>query len=329
MEASDDGEGIVKGNRLVPVAAILLLALLAACGSSAATSTPTSNASSATGDTAGPELQAILATTQLRPGPQRVSFLLLTMDSFVTVPAANVSPVYLPDDGSPAQPGETKSARFHLWPYGVRASYVTELNFDRPGRWRLDISLEYGVGSARNVQLLLDVQERIGVPDIGELAPRSISMTVRDVSSLEELTSDFTPDPELYALSVDEAIASGKPLMVVFSTPAFCSSPTCGPQLDTVSAVKEKYKDQAHFIHVEVYDNPADIQGDLSNAKLSPAVVEWGLNSDPDWFNESWVFVVDREGRIAAKFEGYATAEELEAGLAPHLEATGTGTGES
>ena len=30
-------------------------------------------------------------------------------------------------------------AGFHLWSYSVRGSYVTEMNFDRPGPWRLDI----------------------------------------------------------------------------------------------------------------------------------------------------------------------------------------------
>ncbi len=289
--------------------ALLLMALAAACGSSSANSTAVPDASTAT------ELEAILATTQLRPGPQRVAFLLLAEDSFLKAPEVTVSSVYLPGDGSEPRTGETATARFHLWPYGVRASYVTDLTFDRPGSWRLDIGVDYGVGFFGRAQLLLDVQERVGVPDIGSPAPPSRSKTIGDVASLEKLTSGSTPDPDLYELSIAEALASDRPLMVVFSSPAFCTSPTCGPQMDTVSALKESYRDTANFIHVEVYDNPDEIQGDLTLGRLSPTVEEWGINKDPDWFNESWVFVVDREGRIAAKFEGFATIEELEAAL--------------
>jgi hypothetical protein len=53
------------------------------------------------------------------------------------------------------------------------------------------------------------------------------------------------------------------------------------------------------FIHVEVY------------AKNDPAngynrwMKEWGLQSEP------WVFVVGRDGRITAKFEGSVSVQEL------------------
>ena len=296
------------------------MALLAACGSSSSgvssdRPTGTANGVGAPDGSSAAELEAILATTQLRPGTQRVAFLLLTEESFVRAPEVTVASVYLPEDGSQPRAGETATARFHLWPYGVRASYTTDLTFDRPGSWRLDISVDYGVGFSGKAQLLLNVQERVGVPDIGSPAPLSASKTRRDVSSLEELTSDNTPDPDLYDLSIAEALASGRPLMVVFSSPSFCTSPTCGPQVDTVSALKEQYEDTANFIHVEVYDNPDEIEGDLSRGRLSPTVEEWGLNKDPNWFNESWVFVVDLDGRIAAKFEAFATIEELEAAL--------------
>ena len=42
---------------------------------------------------------------------------------------------------------------------------------------------------------------------------------------------------------------------------------------------------------------------------------EWGLTSVPDWTNESWVFVIDADGIVTARFEAYSTAAELEAAL--------------
>ena len=99
----------------------------------------------------------------------------------------------------------------------------------------------------------------------------------------------------------------------------FCTSPTCGPQVDTVTELKELYSDDANFIHVELYDNPEEIQGDLSKAELNNLVDEWGFSSIAHWFNESWTFVLGSDGRIAQRFEGFATLEELEEVLQAEL----------
>ena len=135
------------------------------------------------------------------------------------------------------------------------------------------------------------------------------------------MTTDFTPDPELYQLTIPEAIISGKPTVIVFATPAFCTSPTCGPQVDTVAELKDLYWDEANFIHVELYDNPEEIQGDLDKAVLSSLVHDWGFSSIAHWFNESWTFLLGRDGRIAQRFEAFATLVELEEALLAALEA--------
>lgn len=117
------------------------------------------------------------------------------------------------------------------------------------------------------------------------------------------------------AETIGNAVASHKPLMLVFSSPSICTSLTCGPQVDVVSELKERYKSQANFVHVEIYDNPDDIQGDLDKARYSPVVEAWGLTRIEGYFNGSWVFILDRDGRIASKYEGFASLDELEVGL--------------
>ena len=202
-------------------------------------------------------------------------------------------------------------ATFHLWPYGVRGAYAAQLNFDRPGPWRLDIAVAGPEGPAKT-QILLEIAEQTSIPEIGTIPPLSANKTVHTVNELAELTTDYSPDPGLYQLTIGEAVISGRPTVIVFATPAFCTSPTCGPQVDTVSELKELYSDEANFIHVELYDNPDEILGDLSKAELNNLVGEWGLSSIPHWFNESWTFVLGSDGRIAQRFEGFATLEELE-----------------
>ena len=69
-----------------------------------------------------------------------------------------------------------------------------------------------------------------------------------------------------------------------------------------------------NFIHVEVYDNPSEIreQG-IAVARVAPPVAEWGLPSEP------WTFVVDGQGDITAKYEGFVGADELEPAISAVL----------
>jgi hypothetical protein len=262
----------------------------------------------------------ILATTDLGLGLNRVSFLLEGPTGFITVPEVSVSALYLPKDGSAPVAGESATAKHYVWPYGVRSSYATQLDFDTPGRWDLEVRLpDDGAGRPAG-RIRLTVVRDTHTPHLGSTPPRGDNKTIRDVPSLEELTTWSTPDPQLYTTTIDQAVANADPTMVVFSSPGTCTSPTCGPQAETVSAVKDRYRDNANFIHVEVYDNPAAIQGDLDNARYSPVVEGWGITEIEGYFNESWVFILDRDGLITSKYQGFASANELELGLLRVLE---------
>ena len=265
----------------------------------------------AAGQSAEPaELNVILATTVLEVGAQRVAFLLATPTGLVKEGnQVYITPVYLPD-GSAAPSIET---RFHQWPYGVRGAFAAEVDFDRPGRWRLDITAE-GPDGGRGVAEI-EVLEDSPVPFIGSLGPPSENKTLSSVGAIELITTDYTPDLSLYEITIRDAVESPLPAVVVFASPAFCTTATCGPQVDAVSELRESYEGQAHFIHVEVYDNPDEIQGDLDRARIAPAVDEWGLTAIDHWFNESWTFVLDADGRVQDRFEGFATVVELEEAL--------------
>ena len=85
--------------------------------------------------------------------------------------------------------------------------------------------------------------------------------------------------------------------------------------MDTLSKLKERRPGLANYIHVEIYDNPVDIQGDLDRAEIFGGVDDLGLTSIAGYLNESWTFIVDSNGDIRDRFEGFATVEELEAAL--------------
>jgi hypothetical protein len=91
------------------------------------------------------------------------------------------------------------------------------------------------------------------------------------------------------------------PFVVTFATPRYCSSRTCGPVVDVVDQVRRRFPGGAvRFIHVEIYRDNDPRKGE------NRWVREWQLPSEP------WTFLVGRDGRIKAKFEGPVSARELE-----------------
>ena len=258
----------------------------------------------------GEELNVILATTVLETGRQRVAFLLTTATGLVKDSSVVFTPVFVPDNDA----GDTITTQFNEWPYGTRGTFVSEVEFDRPGTWRLDIVAEGADATGWGMQEF-EVLEGSPVPALGSAAPLSENKTLAAYGDLALVTTDYSPDESLYQLTVREAVEGPLPSVVVFASPAFCTSATCGPQVDTVSELRVKYDGQANFIHVEVYDNPDEIQGDLTRARIAPVVDEWGLTQLPHWFNESWTFVLDSDGIVQDRFEGFATLVELEDSL--------------
>jgi hypothetical protein len=139
---------------------------------------------------------------------------------------------------------------------------------------------------------------------IGEEAPLSDSRTLDD-APLEDLTSDPTPEESFYEMTVAEAVESG-PSVLVFATPAWCTSQSCGPMLDQVQEIAPAYPD-LNYVHVEVYENiHVTNREDLV---LVPAVEEWGLPTEP------WLYVTDENGTVTAAFEGAVSDDELRTAL--------------
>ena len=277
------------------------------------TGAPSESASDSTATEAAAEpldLSVIMATTVLEVGEQRVAFLLATPTGLVKGDTeVSITPVYLPDNAA----GESIVTRFHQWPYGVRGAFAANVDFDRPGQWRLDITAEGPDGG--HAMQEVEILEDSSVPFIGSVGPLSENKTLGSEGAIELVTTDYSPDLSLYEVTIREAVESPLPAVVVFASPAFCTTATCGPQVDAVSELRETYAGQAHFIHVEIYDNPDEIQGDLDRAEIAPTVDEWGLTAIPHWFNESWTFVLNADGRIQDRFEGFATVVELEESL--------------
>ena len=259
------------------------------------------------------ELQMVLASSDLAVGTNRVVFGLIDSQSGPVREAEVQVATFVLTDAGQEGPKETAAAVFRRWPAGPGGVYTARLTFDRPGNWGLGAVATARDGSIRQAAAAVEVRPQSRTPAIGAPAPRSHTKTAGDVARLEEMTSDPEPGPELYSLTIAQAIADPMPSLVAFSTPAFCQTATCGPQLEVVKSLQDEYGGRANFIHVEIYDNPLEIEGDLSRGRTVPAVTEWNLPSEP------WTFILDAQGLVASKFEGFATSEELEEALAAVL----------
>jgi hypothetical protein len=287
------------GRRLRGVAALVLLGLVVAgCGQPAAT--PTQPVKGA--------LVPVLAVSELTVGPNRIALGVLQDGTPINDPGMKLPMrfYYLDGDTDDKVAGESTAVyRGEGLPFGLYVGYVT---FDKPGAWTVEIGLPQASGEPVAARMRLDVLETPVVPPVGTNAVPSQNLTVKDEPDLTKITSDATPDPDFYQLTITDAIAAKKPFVAAFSTPGYCQTAVCAPNMQVLKKLKAQYKDKLNFIHVEVYPYPF---GESFKAQRRvPSMVEWGLRTEP------WTFLVDAEGRIQARYEGGITFTEMDLALA-------------
>jgi hypothetical protein len=183
--------------------------------------------------------------------------------------------------------------------------YTANVEFDKAGDWGVEIAVE-----SANPRLRATLRPRFNVvtegptPAIGEPAPRSRNLIAADVADISQIDSSARPSTEMHTSTIADAIAAGRPTLVLFAVPGFCESRLCGPELEIMRKLYPQYRGRAEFIHVEFYENP----GSPSRVVVQ-AAQEWNLRSEP------WFFVIDGQGIVRAKFEGPASLQELDEAL--------------
>jgi hypothetical protein len=249
-----------------------------------------------------------LGTPDLSTGLHRVTVVIEGPDGLVEFPAIGFTAM---SQDEPAM-AQDVVARFSRFPDGVRGFHVAEVNFDRSGRWALVMSVPHSDGF-QTVAIGVHVGQDTLAPSIGDSVPPSSNRTLNDGIAIGNLSTGDEPDPGLYLLTVEEAIAAGQPFVVVFASPGFCTNAFCGPQAEVLSELRELYPTGVNYIHIDLYENPEAVRlGELPVE--TPILEEWGLHTG------EWTFVVNAEGRVHARFEAFAPLEEVEAALVELLE---------
>lgn len=256
----------------------------------------------------GPEVALVYSTSDYGVGENRFGFLVVRNDGqLVQAPTAEV---YVGREGS-AEPVATTARLVPLGPHSHPGGaephdhldatdlYVGTVDLPKPGRYWMVIQPEgkeiQGIGS-------LEVREQTITPPVGSKAIPSDNPTLADAPA-PEITTASPPDTELLRYSIADSLQARKPFVVVFATPKFCQSRTCGPTVEVVQKVEKEIGPAVRFIHVEIYKDNDPQKG------TNRWVNEWRLPTEP------WVFLVDANGVIRAKFEGSVSVDELAAAV--------------
>lgn len=266
--------------------------LIVACGGS-----PAPTAAPPTTATAGQGLEVLLANSVLVVGENRVA-LGVIRDGRSVKDAQVTTKFYDLATNDPVLKSES-DAPFYGDNLGEAGVYVTHAKFDHPGQWGVEVTVNQPGKPPESKRVGFDVLAQDPTPAIGSDAPRSKNPTLADVNGDRSKLSSATEDDSiLHRISIADAVTNGKPTVILFATPRFCTTRTCGPSHQVVMGLAQNYADKVNFVHVEVYKN-------FETFEPADAMREWNLTTEP------WLFFVDKHGKIAAKFEGGITAKEI------------------
>ncbi len=224
-----------------------------------------------------------------------------------------VTASYLPIPGM--EPSGSSGSPTLLTDTSGNGVYEGRVELDEAGNWGLRVLAELDDGRTLEGQAVFPVAAGAAVPTVGDDAPRSVNLTLEDVAegrarpiALDSRAQDDDtpvediPDPHLHDRTVAASLAAGRPVLVNVATPVYCVSRFCGPLTAVISDLAIAYEDVVDTVHLEVWE-------DFDEQVLNPAAAEW-IQTEAGG-NEPWVFLVDGDGTIVARWDNVLDVEEL------------------
>ncbi len=130
---------------------------------------------------------------------------------------------------------------------------------------------------------------------VGMKAPSLKTKTLEDVNGdFSRITTYRQPDARMYQYSLDEAMKTGKPILLEFATPGHCT--VCDKQLQMLKALIDKYGSDLLFLHMDQYQNTG-------------AFIAYQVQGDP------WTFLIDSKNTVRFKRAGRMLYGELDAAI--------------
>jgi cytochrome oxidase Cu insertion factor (SCO1/SenC/PrrC family) len=202
-----------------------------------------------------------------------------------------------------------------LLPEGeTRPYFIAPISFPAPGAWRLLLASGAAAGS-----IAINAQDPGRTLPIGGPAPDIDTPTLADVGGVvRAVTTQPQPDLRLSLTSTADALAMGKPYVIVIDSARFKVSPECGRALSMIRYLLDRWGDRAVFIHLEPFEyqiitEEPVLSGSLTDPPLNEYARAFGLGQDP-WpaVNMPWVFVVDAQRTVRAKYIGVVGTGDID-----------------
>jgi hypothetical protein len=262
-------------------------ALLAACGSSGSSKSGSADTAPRSFTDVAPGIVSM--DLYASPEPQRFAFALLAKEGYASGKPARVA--FAPPGGKPSV-FVPATARAKGLP-DFRGVYTVMTKFDRPGIWRGVLAYE-----GKQTPFVFQVAAKPASPIAGGAAPRAASPTTTDTLGVHPICTRVPVCP-LHTKSLKALVGAGRPVAVMFATPARCQTQYCGPVLDTMLTMVHTYSDRIDFVHVEIYKNN-------ETTDVIPTVAAWHLGGEP------WLFGVDGKGLVTARLDGAFDGTEMQ-----------------
>ena len=191
-------------------------------------------------------------------------------------------------------------------PNAAQSVYVANVTFNTPGQLPRSRrgAARRPAGGRHPAGPAVRVQAHDPMPAVGEKPPPIDTPTTASVGGDVTKIDTRTPPDDMHKYNLTDVLGK-KPVVLVFATPLLCESRVCGPVVDIAEQVEHTMPaaKQFAFIHMEIYNNNKVIDG------YRPQVAAFRLPTEP------WVFVINKQGRIAARMEGAYSVNELQAAI--------------
>ncbi len=169
-----------------------------------------------------------------------------------------------------------------------------------------DVRTTYG-GTGLVSQVQVYPADEVMQPLVGSVLPAAPTAT-RDQTLDVDPICTLAPECPFHGVNLEEAIGTGKPVVVLLATPAYCRTSACGPILDLL-VEQVGGRDDLIVIHSEVYKNPKAVP-DLADATLAPLPLAYDMLWEPS------LFVTDAANTLVARGDIVVDRVEMDQMLA-------------
>jgi hypothetical protein len=140
---------------------------------------------------------------------------------------------------------------------------------------------------------------------VGSPLPAVETPTTADARGVDPVCTRPAGACPFHDVTLAEALAGGKPVALLVSTPAFCQTAVCGPVLEMLIEAAPDHADMT-FVHAEVYVRPGEENPPIT---ITPVMEALGMAFEPS------LFVTDHTGVVRTRLDHVFDVGELAAAL--------------